>query len=106
VILHLLYSNVPALHGMTLSAIRAHPTLVNVGMAVLAVLSHRRKDRLDVALRTRHSLMHAAKRILSLVVIEFGYRADGAPTRCVVTVFTGNCKWSMRTSRVTTLARR
>lgn len=106
VILHLLYSNVPALHGMTLRAIRAHPPLVNVGMAVLAVLSHRGKDRFDVALRARHLLMHAAKRILGFVVVEFRYRADGAPTRRVVTVFTWNRKRSMRTSRVTTLARR
>src|SRR2546430_17075649 len=47
VFLHLLYGGVPALHCVALRAVRAHLSLVRIGVAVLGVLSPGRKNRLQ-----------------------------------------------------------
>ena len=60
VILHLLDGNIPALNGVALRAVRAHFSLVDVGMAILAILADIGKDGLDVALHALHLLVHAA----------------------------------------------
>lgn len=49
-LLHLLYGNLPSAHRVTLFAIRSKLPLVDVGMAVLAALSHTREYRLYVTL--------------------------------------------------------
>ena len=97
-IFHLLDGDIPALNSVALSAVRAHFSLVDVGVAILAILADVGKDWLAVALHALHLFVHAAKRILGLVVIELRHSADGAPTRGVVTVFTRNRKRSVRTS--------
>jgi len=79
VVLELLHSDVPALYGVTFRAVRAHFSLVHVRVTVLAVLSHLGKDRLDMALRTLHLLMHAAQRVLRLVVVKLWVSANGPP---------------------------
>jgi hypothetical protein len=105
VIFHLLDGDIPALNGMALGAVRAHFSLVDVSMAILAILTDVGKDWLAVALRALHLFVHAAKRILGLVVVELRHGADGTPTRGAVTVLTRNCKWPVRTSGGLTLRR-
>ena len=103
VIFYLLDGDVPALNSVALRAVRAHFSLVNVTVAVLAVFANVCEYRLDVTLHALHFFVHAAKRILGLVVIELRHSADGAPTRGVVAVLTGNRKRSVRTSSGLTL---
>jgi hypothetical protein len=103
VILYLLDGNIPALNRVTLGAVRAHFSLVDVGVAILAILANIGEDRFDVALRALHLFVHAAQRILCLVVIELRDSADGAPTRGAVAVLARNRKRPMRASRCLTL---
>ena len=79
VILDLLHGNFPALDGVTRRAVRAHLSLVHVGMTVLAIFPHIRENRLHMALRALHVFMHTAQRITGLVVIEFQVCLDRAP---------------------------
>ena len=94
----MLNGDVPPLNGVALSAVRAHFPLVDVGVAVLAILGDVGEDRLDVALHTLHFFVHAPKRVLSLVVIEFRHGTDRTPARGRVTVFTRNGKRTVRTT--------
>ena len=98
VIFELLHRDVPALDGVALSTVRAHLALVNVGMTVLAILSHIGKNRFHVALRALHFFMHPAEGILGLVVIEFRVCADGAPGSGGVAVFARDREGTVRTS--------
>ena len=97
-IFHLLDGDVPTLNRVTLRAIRPHLPLVNVSVAILAVLPHVSEHWLDVALRALHFFMHAAKGILGLVVVELRNGADGTPARGSVAVFTRYGKGTVRTS--------
>ena len=90
VIFHLLHGDLPALNGVTLRAVRAHPSLVHVGMTVLAILPDIRENRLHVALCAFHSFMHTAQRIPGLVVIEFRVRLDRAPRGHLVAIVAGD----------------
>jgi hypothetical protein len=81
VIFHNLNVNIPASNSVALGAVRAHLPPVNVVVAVLAILTDVRKDWLGVALQARHFFVHAAKRILGVVVIELRHGLDGTPTR-------------------------
>jgi hypothetical protein len=60
VIFHLLDGDIPALNGVALCAVRAHFSLVNVGVTVLAILANVGKDGLAVALHALHLFVHAA----------------------------------------------
>ena len=60
VLVDLLHRNTPAPHRVALLAIGAHLAFVDVGVTVGALRTHIRKNELDVALRTRHTLVHAA----------------------------------------------
>lgn len=99
VLIDLLHRNVPSLDGMALLAIRAHLALVNVGVAIRALLADVRKDRLGVALHAAHAFVHATQRILGCVVIEFRNCADRFPSADGVTVLTRNAEASVRTTR-------
>jgi hypothetical protein len=68
-------------------------------VTVLAVFSGIRKNWFDMALRALHSFVHAAKRILRFVVIEFRDGADGAPSRGGMAIFTRYCERPMRAAR-------
>ena len=87
VIFDLLHGDVPALNGVTLRTVRAHPSLVHVGMTVLAILPDIRENRLYVTLCAFYFFMHTAQRIAGLVVIEFQVRLDRAPRGHLVAVF-------------------
>lgn len=70
---------------------------MEIRVAVGAILAHIGKDRLDVAARARHLLMHAAQRILCRVVIKFRDRADGRPARGRMAVLARNIQTAVRT---------
>jgi len=98
VILHLLDGDIPALNSVALRAVRAHFSLVDVGVAILAILADVGEHRLDMALHALDFFVQSAKRIPGLVVIELRHGTDGAPARSVVTVFTRNRKRTVRTT--------
>ena len=85
---YLLHRDIPALHRVALRTIRSHLALVHVFVTVLAILPYVGEDRLYMALRALHFFVHAAQRILRLVVVKFRYRPYRPPRRCVVAVFT------------------
>lgn len=89
-ILDLLGSVVPALHGMALCAVRAHLAAMHIRVATGAIPGDVREDRFDVALNAVHFFVHAAQGIFSFVVIEFGYGADRTPRRGGVAILTGD----------------
>jgi len=99
VLIDLLDRNVPSLDGVALLAIGAHLALVNVGVAIGALLADVREDRLGVALNAAHAFVHATQGILGCVVIEFGNRADRLPSADRVTVLARNAEASVGTTR-------
>ena len=101
VILHLLCSDRPALHGMALFAIRSHLAAVNiVGLvAIRAILANVLEHRLHMARNAFNFFVHATKRVVGFVVIELWDRADGFPTCGGVAVFARNRKWPVGTTR-------
>jgi len=99
VILHLLHGYVPALHRVALRAIRTHLPAVNIRVAVRAILSHVGEHRLYVALDALHLFVHAAQRIVRLVVIKLRHRADRTPARRRVAILAGNRQRPVRAPR-------
>ena len=99
VILDLLRGNLPAEYGVALRAVRAHFAAVNIGVTILTVFSDVRKHRFAMALRALHLLVHAAKRVLGLIVIEFRNRANRAPPRGGVAILTRYGQRSVRAAR-------
>ena len=97
-ILNLLDGNLPATHGVTLRAIGAKFSAVNVRVAIRAILADIREYRFDMALRAAHIFMHAAQRIICAVVIEFRNGANGAPTGSDMTIFTRDGERTVRAS--------
>lgn len=99
VIFYLLGRDIPAFHGVTLFAIRTHLPAVNVCVAIGAILSHIGEDRLYVTLDAGHFFMHAAQRIVRLIVIELRDRPNRAPAHRCVAVFARNRQRPMRAPR-------
>lgn len=89
----------PPLHRMALLARRTELPPVNVSVAVGAFHAHIRKNQIAMALPARNLLVHAAQRILRLVVIKFRDVADRLPTRKRVAVLTRDGEISVRTAR-------
>ena len=85
---------------MALLAGGAHLPLVDVCVAIRALHPNISEDRLGVALRAAHTLVHAAQRIFGRVVIEFRNSADRLPSAQGMTVLTGDAQTSMRAARV------
>ena len=98
VILHLLHGNVPSLHRVALRAVGAHFSLMDVGVAVLAILPHVREHRFHMALCALNFFVHAAQRIFCFVVIELGHCLDGPPARSRMAVLAGDRKRTVRTT--------
>ena len=94
-----LHRDLPAPNGVALFATRPELTPVNIGVAVLTALSDVREHGLDVALDARHRPVHAAQRILRLIVIEFRNRPNRLPRVRRVAILTGNVQVSVRTMR-------
>lgn len=68
-------------------------------MAILAALSDVAEHRLYVTTNAGDGLVHTAKRISRLIVIEFGNGTDRPPPIGGVTVLAGNIEVSMRAPR-------
>jgi hypothetical protein len=85
-----LHRDIPTLHRMALFAIGTHLPPVYVRVAISAVLSHVRENRLHVALHAFHFFMHAPQGITGLVVVKLRHRPDWTPTRRCVAVLAGN----------------
>jgi len=99
VILDLLWRDVPALHRVTLFAVRTHLPAVYVRVAVRAILPYVGEDRLYVALDARHLFVHATERVVRLVMIKLRHRADRTPPRRRVAILAGNRQRPVRTPR-------
>jgi len=100
VLLHLLHSNLPSLHRMTLFATRTKLALVYICMAISASLTYVGKDRLSVTLRASNSLMHAAERIPCSAVIELWNVADWFPAAQGVAILAGRIQRTMRAAGI------
>jgi len=98
VIIDLLYGDLPALHGVTLRAVRPHFSLVNIGVTILAILADICKHGLGVALYALHFLVHATQRIFRFVVVEFRDCANGSPARGGVAILAWHGEGTVRTS--------
>lgn len=98
VVLDLLRGDGPALHGVTLLAIRAHLSAVYIALfvAIRAIFADILEHWLNVTGHALHFFVHAAEGIVGLVVIEFRHSTNGAPTRRRVTVLTGYGQWAVR----------
>jgi len=98
VIVDLLYGNLPALHGVTLRAIRPHFPLVNIGVTILTRLSDVGEDWFGMALRAGHLLMQTAQRVRGFIVVEFWNGADRLPACGSVAILAGYGQGAVRTS--------
>lgn len=102
VLLNLLYCHLPSLNRVALCTIGSKLPLMNVGVAVGASLTHIGKNWLDVALGASQVLVHAAKRISRLIVIEFRNVADRLPSAEGMAILAGNIQramWAARAGR-------
>ena len=100
VLIDLLHRNIPSSDVVALLAIGTHLALVNVGVAVGALLADVGENRLGVTLNATHTFVHAAQRIFGGVVIEFRNCADRFPSAERVTVLARNVETSVRAARV------
>lgn len=80
-------------------AVRTHLSAVNIRVAVRALRTYIRKNRLGVASSASHIRVHSAQRVFRLAVIEFRNRANRLPSRLGVAVLTGNGQRTMRAPR-------
>jgi len=71
---------------------------MDVRVAIGAVFPDVCENRFYVTLCALHFFVHPAQRISRLVVIEFGHRADRAPTRRCVTVLARDVQRPVRIS--------
>ena len=89
--------HLPAENRVTLGAVCAELTAVDVRMAIRAVLADIGKNRLQVALYAVDFFVHTAKGISRGVVIKFGDGADGAPTGARVAILAWDGQRPVRT---------
>jgi hypothetical protein len=100
VLLNLVDGNLPATDRVTLRAIGAEFSQVNIRMAICAILPDVSEHRLRVAFHTANFFVLSTQRISSFVVIEFQHRAYRTPGRRGVAVFTWNRERSVRTTDI------
>lgn len=99
VVLDVLVRDLPSAHRVTLFAIGAQLTAVNVGVAILASMTNVGENHFDVTLGARDRGVQATQRILGLIVIELGNRADRPPRACRMAVLTRDSQTAVRTVR-------
>ncbi len=97
-ILYLLNRNLPSANRVTLLAIRSQLAPVDIRVTVLAALANIGEHRLYVALRARDRCVHAAQRVLRLVVVELRDSPYGLPGICSVAVQAGHTEIPVRTA--------
>lgn len=99
VLVDLLHRDLPSLYCMALVAGCAELALVNIGMAVGALLAHIGEHRPGVALGATDPLVHAAQRKSGLAVVELRDIADRLPPAQGVTVLAGDVQRPVRALR-------
>ena len=104
VILDLVDGNLPAENRVTLRAIGAELSQVNVCMAIRAVLPDIGEYRLRMAFNTSNFFVLPTQRIGGFVVVELQHAAYRTPRRCGVTVFARNRQRSVRTANISLLS--
>lgn len=97
--------DVPSLHGMAVFTTRPKLATVQVGMAIGALCAHVLEDQFHVTRAAGHFLVHSAKRVTRLVVVELGETANRFPTRARVAALAGNFEGTVRIVCRTTLVR-
>jgi len=94
-----LQNNIPPFDRMALFAGGAHLPPVNVGVAVRAIRAYVGEHRLGVALRAGHSLVKSAQRVLGLIMVELGDRANRLPAHRGMAVLAGDVQIAVRAPR-------
>lgn len=100
VLVDLLGGNLPALYAVALLAAGAELALVNIGMAIGALVTYVCEYGFDVALGTGDSLMQPTQRVPGLIVVKFGRVSDGLPSAEGVAILTGDTEGAVRTSGI------
>ncbi len=102
----LLDGNLPSLYRMTLFAVGTKLPLVDVGMAIGALVPHVAEHGLHVALRASDTLVQSTQGIARLIVVEFRSITNRFPSTQRVAVLTRNVKRTVGTTRSSTRLRR
>ena len=100
VLVDLLGGNLPALYAVALLAAGAELPLVDIGMAIGALVTYIRKYRFDVALGTGDSLMQPTQRVPGLIVVKFRRVSDRLPSAEGMAILTGDIEGAVRTTGV------
>lgn len=95
-ILNFFNRNLPASYGMAAFAIRSKLATMKVCMTVCTMGTDISKNQGGVAPGAACALMHTAKWIPGLVVVELGNGADRLPTRIGMAVLARDCYGPMR----------
>ena len=98
VLLNRLDRYLPSEDRMALGAILAELSAVNVGVTIGAVLPNVGKNWFCMASRAGNFFVHATQRVARGVVVEFWNGTNGDPAGVRVAIFTGDVKWTVRTS--------
>ncbi len=95
----------PALDVVTLLALGAHLSAVDVSVAISTFVTDVREDRLGMALGTADALVHTPKREPSLSMIELRHVPDRFPAGKRVAILAGNAQRPVRAACALVYAR-
>jgi len=90
VVADLLFGSEPVLRAVTLGAIRAELTQMNISMAIGAIFANIGENRLRVALGARSNFVSASKRKFRSFMAELRNATNRAPASRGVAIFTRN----------------
>lgn len=98
--------DLPSFYGVATLAVGSELAAMNIRMAIGAAGAYVLEDQTRMALHASDLLVHAAKRITGLVVVELRIRSDRLPACIGVAVLAGNgnrtvriCDLSLRLTR-------
>jgi hypothetical protein len=100
VLVDLLRGNLPALYAVALLTTGAELTLVDIRVAIGALVTYIRKYRFDVALGAGDSLMQPTQRVPGLIVVKFRRVSDRLPSAKGVAILTRDIQAAVRTSSI------
>ena len=98
-LVNLPHRHLPAFHGVTLFTICPELALVDISVAVRALLADIREDWLHVTLGASDILVHTAQRKSGLTMVEFRLVANWFPAIQRVAVLAGYVEWAMGATR-------
>lgn len=81
---------------MTTLTVSAELAPMDIGVAVCTVCTYLFEYKAGVATYARNLLVHPAKGIAGLIMVEFRIRADWRPTRVGMAILTGDRDGAMR----------